>query len=53
MWLYSRGVQPLLNNPGRPTQSACVESFNGKFRDECFNEQWFESLGPARLQRGT
>ena len=34
--------------PGKPTQNAFVESFKGKFRDECLNEHSFESLAEAR-----
>jgi putative transposase len=34
--------------PGKPTQNAFVESFNGRFRDECLNENLFVSLGEAR-----
>jgi len=34
--------------PGKPIQNAFVESFNGKFRDECLNEQWFLSLREAK-----
>jgi putative transposase len=34
--------------PGKPTQNAFIESFNGKFRDECLNEHWFENLNQAR-----
>jgi putative transposase len=33
--------------PGKPTQNAYVESFNGKFRDECLNEHWFRTLAEA------
>jgi putative transposase len=36
--------------PGKPTQNAYVESFNGKFRDECLNEHWFTSLADAQRQ---
>jgi putative transposase len=32
---------------GKPTQKAYIESFNGKFRDECLNEHWFTSLAQA------
>lgn len=32
----------------KPTQNAYIESFNGKFRDECLNEHWFRSLEHAR-----
>ena len=34
--------------PGKPTQNAFVESFNGRFRDECLNEHLFDSLDSAR-----
>ena len=33
---------------GKPVENAYVESFNGKFRDECLNEHWFTSLAGAR-----
>jgi putative transposase len=34
--------------PGKPVDNAFVESFNGRLRDECLNENWFQSLGEAR-----
>ena len=34
--------------PGKPTQNAFVESFNGKFRDDCLNQFWFRSIKEAR-----
>ena len=34
--------------PGRPQQNGFVESFNGRFRDECLNEHLFSSLTAAR-----
>lgn len=49
-WMSGRGVKHLLNDAGKPTQNAYIESFNGKFRDECLNEQWFESLPQARQE---
>jgi len=33
---------------GKPTENALIESFNGKLRDECLNENWFYSLAEAR-----
>jgi hypothetical protein len=39
-----------LIEPDRPTQNAYIESFNGKFRDECLNEHWFETLAQARIE---
>lgn len=35
-------------DPGKPQQNAYIESFNGKFRDECLNENWFVSLKHAQ-----
>jgi putative transposase len=29
---------------GKPTQNASIESFNGEFRDECLNQNWFVNL---------
>ncbi len=49
-WAQARGVLHILNQPGKPTQNAYIESFNGKFRDECLNEHWFESLSQARTE---
>ena len=34
--------------PGKPTDNAYIESFNGRFRDECLNEHWFRSTAHAR-----
>ncbi|VDY13623.1 Integrase catalytic region [Thiomonas sp. OC7] len=48
-WATSRGVRHILIAPGKPTQNGFIESFNGKFRDECLNEQWFETLHQARV----
>ena len=47
-WAHQRGVALRLIQPGKPTQNAFVESFNGRFRDECLNEHWFTSLAHAR-----
>jgi transposase InsO family protein len=35
-------------DPGKPVQNAFIESFNGKFRDECLNQNWHTSLEDAR-----
>ena len=37
---YARGVQLRFIRPGKPIENAFIESFNGKFRDECLNEHW-------------
>jgi hypothetical protein len=34
--------------PGKPVQNSYIESFNGRFRDECLNANWFENLADAR-----
>lgn len=47
-WATSRGVRHILIQQGRPMQNGYIERFNGKFRDECLNEQWFETLPQAR-----
>ena len=49
-WAHERGVRHLINDAGKPTQNAYIESFNGKFRDECLNEQWFLTLHQARQE---
>lgn len=48
-WAAQRGVKLAFTQPGKPTQNAYVESFNGKFRDECLNDNWFTSLREARI----
>jgi len=47
-WAHAHGVKLVLTQPGKPTQNAYIESFNGKFRDECLNEHWFTSLAHAK-----
>jgi putative transposase len=47
-WAYSHGVSLDFSRPGKPTDTAYVESFNGRFREECLNANWFLSLADAR-----
>jgi putative transposase len=47
-WAYERGVTLAFIRPGKPVENCFVESFNGKFRDECLNLHWFLSLADAR-----
>jgi putative transposase len=47
-WAYRNGVQLEFSRPGKPTDNAFVESFNGRFRDECLNQHWFASLEEVR-----
>ncbi len=48
-WAHERGVTLRLIEPGKPNQNAYIESFNGRFRDECLNEHWFTSLAHAQV----
>lgn len=48
-WAYEHNVALKLIQAGKPTQNAYIESFNGKFRDECLNEHWFRDLNHARV----
>ncbi len=45
-WLTDNQIGPAFIKPGSPWQNAYVESFNGKFRDECLSREWF--LQPQR-----
>jgi putative transposase len=47
-WAEQRGIQLVHIQPGKPTQNSFIESFNGRFRDECLNANWFENLADAR-----
>jgi len=48
LWVYQKGVVFDFSRPGKPTDNAFIESFNGKFRAECLNAHWFMSLEDAR-----
>jgi putative transposase len=47
-WAYRNQVALEFSRPGKPTDNAFVESFNGHFREECLDQHWFESLAEAR-----
>lgn len=47
-WAYQANVQLSFIRPGKPNDNAYIESFNGKFRDECLNEHWFITMAQAR-----
>lgn len=47
-WAYEHGMTMDFSRPGKPTDNALIESFNGSFRDECLNTHWFLSLDDAR-----
>jgi len=48
LWARRNGIVQLFIQPGKPMQNAYVESFNGKFRDECLNENLFLDIEEAR-----
>ena len=48
LWAYENSVKLRFIQPGKPTQNAYIESFNGKFRDECLNDNVFVCLDNAR-----
>jgi len=47
-WAYRNNVKLDFIRPGKPVENAFIESFNGRFRDECLNENWFLNLDDAR-----
>lgn len=44
LWAYQRGVTLNFSRPGKPTDNAFIEAFNGRFRAECLNSHWFMNL---------
>jgi len=53
LWAYAKGVVLDFSRPGKPTDNAFIESFNGKFRAECLNTHWFMTLDDARERMET
>lgn len=47
-WADARGIKINFIQPGKPVQNCYVESFNGRMRDECLNQNWFTTLDDAR-----
>ena len=47
-WAYENKVTLHFITPGRPMENGYIESFHGKFREECLNEHWFLTLDDAR-----
>lgn len=47
-WAYEQNVELVFSRPGKPTDNAYIESFNGSFRDECLNTNWFLSMEDAQ-----
>jgi putative transposase len=48
LWAYHRHVRLDFSRPGKPTDNAHIETFNGSLRDECLNLHWFASLEEAK-----
>ncbi len=48
LWAYHNQVKLEFIEPGKPTQNGHIESFNGRFRAECLDQEWFTSLQEAR-----
>jgi putative transposase len=49
-WAYLNDVRLEFSRRGKPTDNGLIEAFNGRLRAECLNENWFLSLGDARLK---
>src|ERR1041385_8410631 len=47
-WAHRHGVKLEFSRPGKPTDNAFIESFNGRLRQECLNQNWFLSPADAR-----
>ena len=47
-WSYDHHVDPVFTDPGHPTQNGYIESFNGKLRGECLNQNLFKNLYEAK-----
>jgi putative transposase len=47
-WAHENGVTLDFSRPGKPTDNPFIEPFNGSFRDECLNTNWFMSLEDAQ-----
>ncbi len=48
LWAYRHGVTLDFSRPGKPTDNAFIEAFNGRFRAECLNAHWFLTLADAQ-----
>ena len=49
-WAYLNGVELDFGRPGKSTDNALIEAFNGRFREECLNQSWFLSLEDAKAK---
>ena len=49
-WAYEHRVELAFSRPGKPTDNAHIEAFNGRLRQECLNQHWFLSLADAQTK---
>ena len=49
-WALEHGVEFEYSRPGKPTDNAFIESFNGRFREECLSMHWFLTLEDAKAK---
>jgi putative transposase len=49
-WIATAGIDTAFIDPGKPWQNGTDESFNGKFRDECLDMEWFRTRAEATVQ---
>lgn len=47
-WAHRKDIDHIFTDPGRPMQNGYIESFNGRLRDECLNQNWFRTVTEAR-----
>jgi len=48
-WSKEKAVHLDYIAPGRPMENGYIESFNGKFREECLNQNWFQNMSEASI----
>ena len=48
LWAYQNGVRIDFSRPGKPTDNAYIETFNGTLRAECLDAHWFETVTEAK-----
>jgi len=48
LWAYQNGVKIDFSRPGKPTDNAYIETFNGTLRAECLDTHWFGTMGEAK-----
>jgi putative transposase len=49
-WAHRNGVKLDYIRPGKPVENAYIESFNGRLREECLDENWFTSIEDAKIK---